>query len=74
MDNAVKLLQLLMPPLSVMDALERSNMPDDAKQWWQRCKDIRGDGQSEIDGTSEEVYQEALLVVEEKLSKKAKVY
>lgn len=67
MNSAVKLLELLMPPTELLDALESSNMPDKVQVWWNRCTAIRSDGISEIDGTSEDVYQQALLIVDEKM-------
>lgn len=65
------LLALLMPPIELMEKLEQApNLPEPIKVWHKRIKNIRSDGPSEIDGVSDEVYQQALFIVEEK----AKVY
>ena len=68
-----KLLELLAPPIELMDKLESANMPPSIKAWWERWRDIRSDGESEIDAASQEARQEALLIVEEK-TKKAEAY
>jgi hypothetical protein len=45
-------------------------LPDDIAAWVALWKAIRSDGPSEIDGVASEVYRQALIVVEEKMSKK----
>jgi hypothetical protein len=50
-------------------------LPDDIAAWVALWKAIRSDGPSEIDGVVPGIYQQALIVVEEKMSKKkAKAY
>lgn len=76
MKTGSDLLLLLAPPLSLVDKLDATpNLPADIAAWHKRWKEIRSDGPSEIDDVTTEVYQEALLIVEEKLNKKkAKAY
>lgn len=76
MKTGSDLLLMLAPPLSLVDKLDATpNLPTDIAAWHQRWKEIRSDGPSEIDDVTPEVYQQALIVVEEKLSKKkAKTY
>lgn len=65
------LLLLLAPPLLLLDKLEATpNLPEPIKVWLDRWQAIRSDGPSEVDTVTPEVYQEALLVVEEKTAKK----
>lgn len=65
------LLLLLAPPLSLIDKLDATpNLPDAIGAWVERWKAIKSDGPSEIDGVADEVYQQALIVVDEKISKK----
>lgn len=72
--NGNDLLQLLMPPIQLVNKLDATpNLPKDIVAWVERVKAIRSDGPSEIDEVPQQAYQEALLVVEEKV-KKAKVY
>lgn len=70
------LLLLLAPPLSLIDKLDATpNLPDTIGAWVERWKAIRSDGSSEIDGIADEVYQQALIIVDEKMNKKkAKAY
>lgn len=69
------LLLLLAPPLSLIDKLDAApTLPAEIAEWVQRWKAIRSDGPSEIDQVTQEVYQQALIVVEEKVKKKAKAY
>lgn len=75
MKTGSDLLIFLAPPLSLIDKLDAAPaLPADIAEWVQRWKAIRSDGPSEIDGVADEVYQQALIVVEEKVKKKAKGY
>ena len=77
MKTGSDLLLLLAPPLSLVDKLDATpNLPDPIRVWLDRWKEIRSDGPSEIDEVTPEVYQQALIVVEEKIGKrpKAKAY
>ena len=77
MKTGSDLLLMLAPPLSLVDKLDATpNLPEPIRIWLKRWKAIRGDGPSEIDTVTPEVYQEALIIVEEKTSKrqKAKAY
>lgn len=76
MKTGSDLLLLLAPPLSLVDKLDATpNLPEPIRIWLERWKAIRGDGPSEIDEVTPEIYQQALIAVEEKLSKKkAKAY
>lgn len=70
-----ELLNRLAPPLSLMDKLEAAGkLPPDIEAWRQLWIDIRGDGPSKIDGVGPHAYQQALVIVEEKAKRKAKVY
>ena len=74
MKTGSDLLLMLAPPLSLVDKLDATpNLPEPIRTWLERWKAIRSDGPSEIDTITPEVYQEALLIVEEKVSKKQKV-
>lgn len=66
----------LAPPLSLIDKLDAApSLPADIAAWVELWKTIRSDGPAEIDQVTPQAYQEALLVVEEKLSKqKVKAY
>ncbi len=75
MKTGSDLLIFLAPPLSLIDKLDASpTLPAEIAEWVQRWKAIRGDGPSEIDGVADVVYQQALIVVEEKVKKKANAY
>lgn len=64
MNFGVELLRKVAPPISLMETLEKSNMPKDVQAWWNLWTAIRSNGSSEIDGMSEDAYQQALLKVE----------
>ena len=69
--NGSELLELLAPPLSLMDKLEAAGkLPPEIETWRQLWIDIRSDGKSAIDGVGQAVYQQALIVVEEKVKRK----
>lgn len=71
MKTGSDLLSFLAPPLALIDKLEATpKLPDDLAAWVALWKAIRSDGPSEIDGTAPGVYQQALIVVEEKMNKK----
>jgi hypothetical protein len=62
------LLLLLAPPIQLIDKLDATpNLPDNIGAWVARWKAIRGDGVSDIDQATEETYQQALIVVNEKV-------
>ena len=70
MKTGSDLLLMLAPPLSLIDKLDVApTLPADIAAWVELWKTIRGDGPSPIDQATPQAYQEALLVVEEKLSK-----
>lgn len=57
--DATEVLQLIAPPLALLDWLEAvdaskrrggDSVPAEIMQWLQRWRDIRGDGDSVIDG------------------------
>lgn len=74
MKTGSDLLLMLAPPLSLVDKLSAAlNLPADIAEWLERWKAIRSDGPAPIDEVTPAVYQEALLVVEERVSKKQKV-
>lgn len=71
MKTGSDLLSFLAPPLSLIDKLDATpKLPDDIATWVALWKAIRSDGPSEIDGVEPGVYQQALIVAEEKMSKK----
>ena len=71
MKTGSDLLSFLAPPLALIDKLEATpKLPEDIAAWVALWKAIRSDGPSEIDGVASEVYQQALIVVEEKMDKK----
>lgn len=73
--NGYDLLAMLAPPLSLLDKLEGAGkLPPEIEAWRQLWITIRGDGPSPIDGVGQEIYQQALIVVEEKAKRKAKAY
>ena len=75
MKTGSDLLIFLAPPLSLIDKLDAApTLPAEIAEWVQRWKAIRSDGLSEIDQVVPEVYQQALIVVEEKVKRKVKGY
>lgn len=74
MSESEQFLALMMPPLELIDRLDAmSNLSESIKAWHKRMADIRGDGKSDIDNVTPEIYQQALFIVEEKIIK-VKVY
>lgn len=70
MKTGSDLLLMLAPPLSLIDKLDGApSLPADIAAWVELWKTIRSDGPSPIDQALPQVYQEALIIVEEKLSK-----
>ena len=76
MKTGSDLLLMLAPPLPLVDKLDATpKLPADIAAWVELWKTIRSDGPAVIDEVTPEVYQQALIVVEEKISKKkAKAY
>lgn len=75
MKTGSDLLIFLAPPLSLIDKLDAApTLPAEIAEWVQRWKAIRSDGPSEIDQMVPQAYQQALIVVEEKVKKKVKGY
>ena len=76
MKTGSDLLLMLAPPLSLVDKLDATpKLPADIAAWVECLKTISSDGPAVIDEVTPEVYQQALIVVEEKISKKkAKAY
>ena len=75
MKTGSDLLLRLAPPLGLIDKLDAApNLPADIAEWVEVWKAIRSDGPSPIDEVTPDVYQQALIIVEEKTSKKAKSY
>lgn len=71
MKSGNDLLSILAPPLSLIDKLDAApTLPPEIAAWVERWKAIRSDGPSPIDQVTPQAYQEALFVVDEKLSKK----
>jgi len=74
MKTGSDLLLRLAPPLGLIDKLDAApSLPADIAAWVELWKTIRSDGPSPIDQVAPQVYQEALMIVEEKTSKKQKV-
>ena len=62
---------MLAPPLGLIDKLDAApTLPADIADWVELWKAIRSDGPSPIDQVTPAAYQEALIIVEEKTSKK----
>ncbi len=62
------LLRRVSPPIELMEKLEQTpNLPESIKAWYKLWRDIRSDGPSEIDGVSDEVYQQAAKIIEDDL-------
>lgn len=71
MKTGSDLLLKLAPPLSLIDKLDAApSLPADIAAWVELWKTIRSDGPAEIDQVTPQAYQEALIIVEEKTSKK----
>ena len=75
MKTGSDLLIFLAPPLSLIDKLDAApTLLAEIAEWVQRWKAIRSDEPSEIDQVTPQVYQQALIVIEEKVKKKVKGY
>ena len=71
MKTGSDLLLKLAPPLSLIDKLDAApSLPADIAAWVDLWKAIRSDGSAPIDQVTPQAYQEALIIVEEKTSKK----